>query len=53
MQIIGIDEAGRGPVIGPLVVGILSIPASDESMLIEKDISDSKHHSAKKKDEKD
>ena len=51
MQIIGIDEAGRGPVIGPLVVGILSIPASDESMLIEKDISDSKHHSAKKRNE--
>ena len=51
MQIVGVDEAGRGPVLGPLVVGILSIPESDESMLEEQNISDSKHHSAKKRSE--
>lgn len=49
MQIVGVDEAGRGPVLGPLVVGILSIPSEDESMLVEQNISDSKHHSAKKR----
>ena len=49
MRIVGIDEAGRGPVLGPLVVGLLSIPEEDESMLAEHDISDSKHHSAKKR----
>jgi|TARA_Y100000994_G_scaffold243471_2_gene241877 ribonuclease HII len=49
MQIVGVDEAGRGPVLGPLVVGLLSIPVSDEAILIEQDISDSKHHSAKKR----
>ena len=48
MRIVGVDEAGRGPVLGPLVVGLLSIPNSDENMLIEQNISDSKHHSAKK-----
>ena len=51
MQIVGIDEAGRGPVIGPLVVGLLSIPSADEFLLEERDISDSKHHSAKKRNE--
>lgn len=49
MRLVGVDEAGRGPVLGPLVVGLLSIPEEDESMLIERDISDSKHHSAKKR----
>ena len=49
MRIVGVDEAGRGPVLGPLVVGILSIPEADEAMLVEQDISDSKHHSAKKR----
>jgi ribonuclease HII len=49
MRLVGVDEAGRGPVLGPLVVGLLSIPEEDESMLVEHDISDSKHHSAKKR----
>ena len=44
MRIVGVDEAGRGPVLGPLVVGILSIPEHDADMLVEQDISDSKHH---------
>ena len=48
MRLVGVDEAGRGPVLGPLVVGLLSIPEEDESMLVDRDISDSKHHSAKK-----
>jgi len=51
MRIVGVDEAGRGPVLGPLVVGILSIPSEDESMLVEQNISDSKHHSARKRTE--
>lgn len=38
----GIDEAGRGPCIGPLIVGIVSIPASDIYLLEEKGIDDSK-----------
>ena len=51
MRIVGVDEAGRGPVLGPLVVGILSIPSEDEAMLVEQNISDSKHHSAKQRTE--
>ena len=40
--IIGVDEAGRGPVIGPLVVGALAIRASDAEELRELGIKDSK-----------
>ena len=51
MRIVGVDEAGRGPVLGPLVVGLLSIPSGDEDMLVEQNISDSKHHTAKQREE--
>ena len=43
MRLVGVDEAGRGPVLGPLVVGLLSIPKEDEFMLKEQNIEDSKH----------
>ena len=38
----GIDEAGRGPVIGPLVMCGLSIKESDIQKLIDLDVKDSK-----------
>ena len=40
--IIGVDEAGRGPVIGPLVVGALAIRATDVEELRELGVKDSK-----------
>tara|TARA_B100000214_G_scaffold329504_1_gene269305 strand:- start:63999 stop:64769 length:771 start_codon:yes stop_codon:yes gene_type:complete len=40
--IIGVDEAGRGPVIGPLVVSALAIPQSDIKLLDELGVRDSK-----------
>ena len=42
MWVAGIDEAGRGPCIGPLVVAIVAIPQSDIQLLEEKGIDDSK-----------
>ena len=39
---IGVDEAGRGPVIGPLVVCALSIPIDDYATLREMGVKDSK-----------
>ena len=39
---IGIDEAGRGPAIGPLVVGALRVPEADLPLLREAGITDSK-----------
>ena len=33
MYLIGIDEAGRGPAIGPLVVCALGIPESEKEIL--------------------
>ena len=38
----GVDEAGRGPVLGPLVVGAVAIPTVDLPLLMEKGIRDSK-----------
>lgn len=51
MWMIGIDEAGRGPVIGPLVVGGLRIPESDLPLLHDAGVKDSKLLSKKKRDE--
>ena len=48
---IGIDEAGRGPVIGPLVVGALRVPAVDLPLLHEAGITDSKLLSKSRRDE--
>jgi len=44
----GVDEAGRGPVIGPLVVAGVSI--EDEDILIEMDVKDSKKLSPSKRE---
>lgn len=40
--VIGVDEAGRGPVIGPLVVGALAIPMTDLDELRTMGVRDSK-----------
>ncbi|MEM3374766.1 MAG: ribonuclease HII [Candidatus Woesearchaeota archaeon] len=42
MLISGIDEAGRGPVIGPLVLAGISLNEKDENKLIEINVKDSK-----------
>ena len=44
--VIGIDEAGRGPVIGPLVVSALAVPIKDLPLLKEMGVKDSKELSA-------
>ena len=52
---IGVDEAGRGPVIGPLVVCAMCIPENDEGVLREigardsKELSPAKRHSISEK----
>ncbi|HJL96578.1 MAG TPA: ribonuclease HII [Candidatus Poseidoniaceae archaeon] len=46
---VGIDEAGRGPVLGPLVVGAVAIPTADLEMLIEHGVKDSKDLTHKKR----
>ena len=50
---IGIDEAGRGPVIGPLVVGALCLPESDLPLLHDAGVTDSKLLSESKREELD
>jgi ribonuclease HII len=51
MWITGVDEAGRGPVIGPLVVAALSIPAEDEEQLRQQNVKDSKLLSPQRRSE--
>ena len=46
---IGVDEAGRGPVIGPLVVCALAIPEGDYSILEKMGAKDSKSLSKTKR----
>ena len=50
---IGIDEAGRGPVIGPLVVGALCLPETDLPLLHDAGVTDSKLLSESKRIELD
>ena len=50
---IGIDEAGRGSVIGPLVVGALCLPESDLRLLHDAGVTDSKLLSESKREELD
>ena len=51
MYQIGIDEAGRGPAIGPLVVCALGIPNSDTKFLASIGAVDSKQITRKKREE--
>lgn len=48
-HIVGIDEAGRGPVAGPVAVGIAVFPKTFDFFEL-KDIRDSKKHTAKQRD---
>lgn len=49
MMICGIDEAGRGPAIGPMVVA--GVKVNDDGKLIEMGVKDSKMLSAKRREE--
>jgi len=51
MRIAGIDEAGRGPVIGPLVVAGVACKKEDEKALIEMGVKDSKMLSPSRREE--
>jgi len=50
MLISGVDEAGRGPVIGPLIIAGVSIEDSDSSKLIDIGVKDSKLLSAQRRE---
>ena len=51
MWTVGVDEAGRGPVIGPLVVGAVALPTADLGMLLQQGVKDSKDLTHKKRNE--
>lgn len=51
MRVLGIDEAGRGCVLGPLVVGAYLIDGVDEATLRAAGADDSKKLSAKRRDQ--
>lgn len=50
MLIAGIDEAGRGPVFGPMVLAVCCIQKKDEEKLIELGVTDSKLLSPKERE---
>lgn len=45
----GVDEAGRGPVLGPLVIAACAVPVADVPLLVEAGVRDSKLLSAAKR----
>ena len=47
---IGVDEAGRGPAIGPMVVCAISIPIGDRGILTEIGVDDSKNLTRQKRE---
>ncbi|MGV8150136.1 MAG: ribonuclease HII [Candidatus Woesearchaeota archaeon] len=49
--IAGIDEAGRGPIIGPLVIAVAAIPEDKMNILKENGVKDSKLLSEKQREE--
>ncbi|ABR56193.1 ribonuclease HII [Methanococcus aeolicus] len=49
--IIGLDEAGRGPVLGPMVIALVKIKGQDLKNFEKLDIKDSKKHSKNRREE--
>lgn len=50
MQILGVDEAGRGPLAGPVAVGVVAVPQGYDILAAFPGINDSKKLSEKKRE---